>query len=58
MENVCERDAAGKLCRQDVTTVPSDSCCLLRMVLSRAWCLRKKLLKGTDTERTPEKIIP
>lgn len=41
MENVCERDAAGKLCRHDGATVPSDSCCFLRMVLSRAWCLRK-----------------
>lgn len=35
---ICERDAAVKLCRQDVTIIPSDSC-FLRMVLSRAWCL-------------------
>lgn len=49
MENVCERDAAGKLCRQDVTIIHSDSHYFLP---------EKGLLKGTNTERTPEKIIP
>lgn len=51
MENVCEKGAAGKLCRQDVTIIHSDSSCFLRMVLSRAWCLRNnyrraQILKG------------
>lgn len=46
---MCEKDASGKLRRQDVTVIHSDSHCFLP---------EKGLLRGTDTEKTPEQIIP
>lgn len=47
VENVCDRGGTeGELGRQDVSVIRNESHVVFLTFLSRAWCLRKRNIKG------------